>query len=145
MSSMTCSLLTKYDDSIAKKGEMVYTDLRVNKIEDIKVLADGTYLGFKVCILSYGTHPCCYFKLNEGDKFIGEGMDSIPLNCHGGITFAQETDKDSPMGEGYWLGWDYAHCGDAFGSGMLGLSGKKYTTDMLVADLKEAIKHYVTL
>ena len=134
----------KYDDSIAKKGEMVYTDLRVNK-DDIKVLADGTYLGFKVCILSYGTHPCCYFKLNEGDKFIGEGADSIPLNCHGGLTFAQETDKDAPMGEGYWLGWDYSHYGDAFGSGLFGLSGKKYTTDMLVADLKEAIKHYVTL
>lgn len=137
----------KYDDSIVKKCEMVYTN-RVNKIEDIKVLADGTYLGFKVCILSYGTHPCCYFKLNEGDKFIGEDMDSIPLNCHGGLTFAQETDKDAPMGEGYWLGWDYAHYGDADGSGifeMLGMSGKKYTTDMLVADLKETIKHYITL
>lgn len=136
----------KYDDSIVKKCEMVYTD-RVNK-ESIKVLADGTYLGFKVCILSYGTHPCCYFKLNEGDKFIGEDMDNIPLNCHGGLTFARKTEKDSPMGEGYWLGWDYAHYGDADGSGilkMLGMSGKKYTTDMLVADLKEAIKHYVTL
>lgn len=143
MSLMMCSLLAKYDDSIVKKCEMVYTDL-VSK-ENVKVLADGTYLGFKVCILSYGTHPCCYFKLNEGDKFIGEDMDNIPLNCHGGLTFARKTEKDSPMGEGYWLGWDYAHYGDEYGSGMLGMSGKKYTTDMLIADLKEAIKHYVTL
>lgn len=129
--------LEKYDNNIVKKGEMVY-----GNSPKTEVLADGTYKGFKVCILSYGTHPCCYFKLNDGDKFIGTNYDDIPLDCHGGITFFQKTDSNAPMGEGYWLGWDYGHYGDAYGTMM---PGRKYTTDLLIADLKQAIDEYICL
>ena len=132
--------LKKYDDSIVKKCEMRYTDWQ--KTPQTTVLADGTYKGYSVLALSYGTHPCCYFKLPDGNKFINEDPDTINIDCHGGITFSQNTEADSPMGGGYWLGWDYAHYGDAVG---ITMPGKKYTTDMLIADLKTAIDSFICL
>jgi hypothetical protein len=34
-------------------------------------------------------------------------------DCHGGFTYASpEAPSGIPDEDGFWLGWDYAHCGD---------------------------------
>lgn len=51
-------------------------------------------------------HLCGYVKLTRDNDYFGKEYDDIPLNCHGGLTYASEHD-------GIWLiGFDCAHLGD---------------------------------
>jgi hypothetical protein len=109
--------------------EMVYASERKRE-----VLATGNYMGVDYIIVSYGTHPCSYIKIEKGNPFYGKEYDDIPIDCHCGLTFGQvfKTDKDaSVMGfpKGHWIGWDYAHCDDY--SPYLGCGTKHTTTDLL--------------
>ena len=50
-----------------------------------------------------------YVRLPKGHKFYGKGYDDIPVECHGGLTFAGELeDGDSD----YYIGFDTAHFQD---------------------------------
>ena len=55
-----------------------------------------------------------YVGLPKGHKYHGKDYDSIPVDCHCGLTYgdyglhAQE-DKDT-----YWIGFDCGHCCDGF-------------------------------
>lgn len=55
-----------------------------------------------------------YFGIPLGSCIDGVPYDDIRLNVHGGLTFAREGQVDSGWEAGYyWIGWDYAHAGDA--------------------------------
>lgn len=121
-------------NKIERLAEMVYGDERKTT-----VLAKGTYREYDVLVLSYGTHPCCYIKLEEGNKYYGKDYNDIPVDCHYGLTFGEKTksdDANGAFGNAFWIGWDYAHLGDQTG-GFFG--GRKYTTDELIDDLKFAV------
>lgn len=120
------------DDNIRILKEMVYDDHSNGKI-----LADGTYNGHEVRAISYGTHPCCYVKLDKGHKYHGKNMFDVNVEAHGGITFSEETSGDDRWSDGWWIGWDYAHLGDCFYPIE---DGRKYTTEMLVEDIKNVVK-----
>ena len=122
-------------DNISLISEMEYREER----DIIKVLSQGKYRGREFKILSYGTHPCIYLKINETEKYYGCDYDSINLGVHGGLTFStviQGNGYPNPLGIGHWIGWDYAHAGDAYGT-MIG--GHKYTTLMLLEEMKKAV------
>ncbi len=114
-----------------KLEPMVYCDHRIGPIR----IADGEYRGIPFYVLSFGTHPCAYVDIAPAGITFANPDD---ISCHGGVAY---TDKRlaTVEGEGIFIGWDYAHCGDydgyrgamyeyAFGA------TKKWTTEEIVAE-----------
>lgn len=79
------------------------------------------------CLMVRGPHGgwCGYVGVPEGHRYFGVGYDDVPVEAHGGLTFAdhcQKTDHESKgichvPDEGepdhvWWLGFDCAHAGD---------------------------------
>jgi hypothetical protein len=81
--------------------EMIYS---INAIP-VELHRD-TYKGFDYKIINYGSHPCVYVRLPKGHKYYKKSYITIPIRCHGGITYA-EMEED-----GFWIGWDYGHSFD---------------------------------
>ena len=125
------------NNGIIIRGQMVYGGILKREI-----LAEGQYEGYDILVLSLGTHPCCYIRLDESNKFYGKNYDDIPLMCHGGLTFSENIESDNIFKKGYWIGWDYAHCDDKYGTVYDGI---EYTVDELVSDIKEAVKNLKTI
>ena len=82
------------------------------------VLYHGTIDGFECAIVNTrGSHPCAYINVPKSvlDKYKEPELDYDRWysDCHGGFTYANikcpGIDSDE---RGFWLGWDYAHCGD---------------------------------
>ena len=133
-------------DGIEKKHNIMQTDDNIRILKDMvyggrhdgEILADGTFDGYEVRAISYGTHPCCYVKLDNGHKYHGKDMFDVNVDVHGGITFSYETSGDGRWSDGWWIGWDYAHLGDY--CYYLNDDGMMYTTEMLVEDIKDVVK-----
>ena len=112
--------------------EMVYKE----RPQEPSVLYEKeTEEGYKILILSLGTHPTAYVGVPKDSVIAGlESDDFYFLSVHGGITFAQQ-------GEGlrdenyYWYGWDYAHAGDQIGE----LEGKKWTTEEILEEAEQVV------
>lgn len=57
-------------------------------------------------------HRCGYVGIKKGGEYYKKNFDDIPVNCHGGLTYAasrlhHQNDKDI-----WWIGFDCAHYGD---------------------------------
>lgn len=85
---------------------------------------------YKIVIINIrGSHPCAYVQFPEIDKVPDYDNVSTNNGCpHGGFTFLGELEEtqdfDDPDLKGLWLGWDYAHLGDA----SWGRDGTQYKT-----------------
>ena len=91
---------------------MIYTELTNNA----QVLYEDKYKGIVYYIISYGTHPCCYLLLPKGNKYYNKPYTKIPLDVHGGLTYASSKHFLIDNVNKEWIiGWDYAHYGDRFG------------------------------
>ena len=95
--------------------EMVYLPERLKKPEVLLDTIDKE-TGFRIIILSLGTHPCAYVGIPVNHPFAGWDCEDVGfIDCHGGITYSREGDGDY-LPEGYWwYGWDYAHADDFVG------------------------------
>jgi hypothetical protein len=51
-------------------------------------------------------HLCGYVHLTPDSDFYGYEYDDIPIDCHGGLTYASEHDDE------WVIGFDCAHMGD---------------------------------
>jgi hypothetical protein len=61
-----------------------------------------------------GMHRCGYVRVPPTHPYYGKGYDDIDARVHGGLTFAQiEPCAEHEDGQGWWFGFDFAHCGDA--------------------------------
>lgn len=108
------------------------------------VAKSGTINGIDFAIVSYGTHPCCYVRVNKDSKFYGKNYDKATnmickIHCpYGLFTFARdklfafEDDKDK-----WILGWDYAHSGDYVVG--INLYGEKHTKKELFEEVVKVI------
>ena len=91
---------------------------------------------------------CAYLGVPEGHPLAEQDYDSIPLNCHGGLTFASKGEgrkKEHGWPEGYyWYGWDYSHCDDAavysFESYMLAIEPNPRGKQWTVKEVKDEVK-----
>lgn len=84
----------------------------VCKAERGFVFVDRFDEGVRFRITRGGASVCAYLGVPEDHPLAGHSYDLLPLECHGGLTFAGKGDgKWFPTGF-FWYGWDYAHCGD---------------------------------
>lgn len=61
------------------------------------------------CLIRFGSGLCAYVGVPADHPLAGFAYDDIPLEVHGGLTFANKW-EDFP---GWWFyGWDYSHSGD---------------------------------
>lgn len=64
------------------------------------------------CLIMRGPSAlCAYLGVPIDHPLAGRGYDSIPLDCHGGLTFSRAGEGSYPKGF-WWFGWDYGHCDD---------------------------------
>jgi hypothetical protein len=110
--------------------EMEYTNTSKREL-----LERNTYKDHEYFVISLGTHPCGYVKLN------GENPTLEDVCCHGGITYKEShlriSNEETLSGE--FIGWDYAHCGDYMGYDEDWCRGVKYTTEDIVEECKRVI------
>lgn len=66
----------------------------------------------------------------------------IPLDCHGGITYAAQGRKGFLPEDFYWLGWDCGHSGDY---SKYNEEGRLWTVEMVEAEARGAAKQLVFL
>lgn len=67
-------------------------------------------------MVSFVTHPCAYVNVagTEFDGMSDDEMDNKGIECHCGFTYAKSTLHVTDE-KGWFVGWDYAHCGDWLG------------------------------
>lgn len=132
--------------------EMVYKNYMGNGQKVTEILDEGVYKGFHYAIVSYGTHPCAYIEIPKGHKLynISDKNGLVNIDCHGGITYVSRTGLIRPSNknhrDGYWVGWDYAHCMDYCYSPYnfeFFNEGKKWTTKEIFEDVKNVIEQLI--
>ena len=116
------------------------------------VLDNDVYQGYEYIILNLHTHPCAYICLTQDNPFYKKDYDDIPIDTHGGLTFADDhiygveeySEKykcivKTTLHRDWIIGWDYAHYGDYYDS-RLGDCGRKYSTEDILGDVIFAIR-----
>ncbi len=59
-------------------------------------------------------YRCGYVRIPANHPFFSiENYEDIPVDVHGGFTFAQIEPCEHEDGKGLWVGFDFAHCFDA--------------------------------
>jgi len=69
------------------------------------------YKGYKIVIkrmMYLGGQLNGYVRIPKGHQFYGKGYDDIPIECHGGLTFAGDIENDGD----FYIGFDTAHYRD---------------------------------
>lgn len=114
--------------------EMEY--IRSHKRE---LLERNTYKDHEYFVISFGTHPCGYVKLNGENLTLAENVC-----CHGGVTYTEPYLKISENETvfGNFIGWDYAHYGDYIGYDD-DYYGEKYTTEEIVGECLRVIDELI--
>lgn len=110
--------------------------MEYKKIEGRELLDSGVYKHHEYFVISFGSHPCAYIKLNGENRTFAE---NVP--CHGGVTYSENylyIAKGEKI-KGDFIGWDYAHYGDYLGFDKDFETGDKYTTGQIVAECKSVI------
>lgn len=73
--------------------------------------------GIRVIIKSVrGSHFCVYLGVPDDSPAAGLGSEEVPIECHGGLTFAGDGDGTYLPKSRYWYGYDFAHAGDQLDS-----------------------------
>lgn len=84
----------------------------ISEIKPGTVLRDWFDEGVRVVVMRGQFSMNVYLGVPEDHPLAGHDYDSLPLDCHGGLTFASVGDgKYLPKGF-YWYGYDYAHLND---------------------------------
>jgi len=82
-----------------------------------KVEREWQYKGLScaVVLAREAGHRCGYVRVPPGHPFHGKHYDTLDVDVHGGLTFAElETCAAHADGQGYWFGFDCAHYMDVF-------------------------------
>ncbi len=120
----------------------------VLKIPEGEILEDDYEAGVRFIVMRGVVSLCAYIGIPEDHILAGLNCDQLPLDCHGGLTYASVT-GNLYLPEGlYWYGWSYAHSGDAnvhhYGANgkvrfaWQGLALREWTVDEVKAEAKEA-------
>lgn len=108
-----------------------------------EVLDSGYCLGFFYYIINLGFFPTAYIRIPESHIVYGKHYDDIEINVHGGLTYSKDhlyVENEQRI-EGWFIGWDYGHCGDYAGYyERMGIVSdeKKWTTEEIKREVTEA-------
>ncbi len=86
--------------------------------EQLVALPSGTRLheelvdGIRFLVLRGSVALTAYVGIPFNHPLAGLDYDTIPLDCHGGLTYAGPGDGYSKAFGWFWYGWDYGHAGD---------------------------------
>lgn len=137
----------KDNATIVEIKPMIYKNLFDIFYNYNEILNEGIYRGYHYVIASLGTHPCAYIEIPEGHRYYNEAYDEIPLDCHFGLTYTNDTGilNGDNWRSGYWIGWDYAHLGDYYCAKGYSKSPllKRWTTEEILAEVKNVINQLV--
>jgi hypothetical protein len=71
------------------------------------------YRNYKYLVVFYKTgHRCGYVSIPENHLFYGKDSSEIEIECHGGLTFSEKIEDSKLFENGFWIGFDCAHCYD---------------------------------
>ena len=116
--------------------------MEYKKDRNIEILLDKKHNGYRYIILSLGTHPTAYIEIPKGHRLNGQDYDDIDINVHGGLTYTRHELMGIPS-DNWYIGWDYAHVGDYYESGYSHTGDKKWTTEEIESECKQAIDELV--
>lgn len=69
------------------------------------------YKGFTCMVVIHQMgHRCGYVCIPKEHKYYKKHFDSIPVMCHGGLTYGDHILSQ----DDFWIGFDCAHYGDAY-------------------------------
>lgn len=114
-----------------EEKESFMKQMEYKKLYSRELLARGNYKDHEYFVISFGSHPCGYVKLNKEN--IDKAKDAP---CHGGVTYAEtylNISEDERL-EGSFIGWDYAHFNDYYYCGKDSFGSYKYTTEEIVSE-----------
>lgn len=133
--------------------KMEYTPYRT-----VDILHEGTYKHYTFLIVSYGTHPCAYVLIPFNHPLYNEYPVNHPLGkhniseikCHGGVSYSNKNGiffNTALYRSGYWIGWDYNHCGVDFNASPYVSSdlGKHWTTEEIYEEVKSVVDQLIEL
>lgn len=127
-----------------KTKEMKYGKERI-----IELLCNDKYKTYNYYILNLGTHPTAYVEIPKGHKLFGINYMDIEdsIDVHGGLTYS-DNELMGIKSENWFIGWDYAHCGDYCGyeedmPESIRTYGKKWTTEEIIEECKNAIDQII--
>jgi hypothetical protein len=105
--------------------------------------------GVRFLIMRGPFHVCAYIGIPESHPLAGHDYENVPLDCHGGLTFAGSGTKGYRPTGFYWYGWDYGHCDDYMISkthsadyGKFNETHKKWGVKEVEEDAWSAIYHF---
>lgn len=116
--------------------EIIYTHLPMEyKKGETKIIGNGKIGDYEYKIKNVrGSHPTAYIKLKKSHPFYEMSYDDIDIGVHGCLTYSEMED------DGYWIGWDYAHCDDYMTECN---NGKKWTTDEILDHCRDVVKQLI--
>lgn len=79
------------------------------KMKEGAHLKDWLEEGVRCLILRGNSSLCAYLGIPIDHPLAGHDYDSIPLQCHWGLTYSGEGDGEFRPKGYYWYGWDYSH------------------------------------
>jgi hypothetical protein len=102
---------------------------------------EGTPLARRALV---STGPCgnfvAYVGVPADNSLAGRDYDDMPLDVHGGLTFAAEGGRRIWPAGWYWYGWDYAHAGDVIpGIRSFDEHDKAWTVEEVEAEARQAM------
>jgi len=120
---------------------------------DNEIVLRGVYKGYEYFIVSIrGMWYCAYVILPTENKYYEvDDYDTIPVEVHGGLTFA---DKHRLVENKWCIGWDYGHIGDytpIFGDHRdemedgFGIPPHHWTPEEIEGDCKYVIEQLIEL
>lgn len=118
------------------------TEMKYTLSRTVIILQKGTYQGYSYFIINTGWHPCAYVCVPKGHKYYKKSYDSIPIDCHGGLTFADKDFNYNPIviKDHWWIGWDYGHYGDYTMLVTEDSKSTRWTTEIIYKEVQDVIK-----
>ena len=99
-------------------------------VRPFKVEREWEHSGLQcaVVLAREASHRCGYVRVPPSHPMFGKDYDAPEVEVHGGLTFAEiEPCIDHSDDQGWWFGFDCAHCGDTLNDPNAKLS--EMTTD----------------
>ena len=131
---------------------MKFKIMKYGKERRTELLCKGKYKNYNYYVLNLGTHPTAYIEIPKENKLYRKSYDEIykigcDIDVHGGLTYS-DNELMGVKSENWFIGWDYAHCGDYCGyeesmPESIRTYGKKWTTEEIIEECKNAIDQII--